>query len=290
MKTQVSQALRFTIIFVFAAFTSGIIPLTAHASSPHDSDVSRHSQGNAYAYGHTKSAEKEHSASPETVTAPTSERDFAMAPTPATQSAAQHISPTPALHNPSGNNGTIKINEETVPDSIPNNDPHVSCRLNVAFYNYDYASQNHATVSFTLQNPTASGRTIAVSGNQKPFIGHDAAGGGRDLDAFESYRLSFSGAPHDRQGYHVKVTIHADGSRGNDVKHKVFWVEPCTAPAENGHVLGVQTNRPAPTPATLPATLPSTGTNGFNFMGIVLLSCLAYLLTFRLQKFQPEHA
>ncbi|MDQ1517553.1 MAG: hypothetical protein QOE80_3383 [Actinomycetota bacterium] len=33
--------------------------------------------------------------------------------------------------------------------------------------------------------------------------------------------------PHAKQGYHVKVTIHADGSKGSDVKHKVFWVSPC---------------------------------------------------------------
>ena len=29
------------------------------------------------------------------------------------------------------------------------------------------------------------------------------------------------------QGFHVKLTINAEGSQGADVKHKVFWVTGC---------------------------------------------------------------
>ena len=32
------------------------------------------------------------------------------------------------------------------------------------------------------------------------------------------------------KGFHVKLTIHADGSQGADTKHKVFWVQPCEVP------------------------------------------------------------
>jgi hypothetical protein len=36
-----------------------------------------------------------------------------------------------------------------------------------------------------------------------------------------------------RQGFHVKLTVHAEGSQGADTKHKVFWVEGCkTYPGE----------------------------------------------------------
>lgn len=167
--------------------------------------------------------------------------------------------------DPSGNNGFIKVNEEEVPDSIPNNDPHVGCTFKVEFYNYDKNPNYRADMQFVLQNPTKDGRTMTVSGNTNPFIGQDGASGGNDLDAVETYRLAFTGAPHDKHGYHVKLTIHADGSRGADVKHKVFWVQPCETPATPsvpttpGQVLGTSTT-PA---ATLPSSLPSTGSTSW---------------------------
>ena len=71
------------------------------------------------------------------------------------------------------------------------------------------------------------------------FIGGDPAGGGRDLDGSTgpidlSSQLSTSGAAANRnQGYHIFLTVHADGSIGSDVKHKVFWVQ-CAAPARAG--------------------------------------------------------
>jgi hypothetical protein len=63
------------------------------------------------------------------------------------------------------------------------------------------------------------------------FIGEDDnSGGGSEagLDASETYTLDFTGIePHPVQGFHVKLTIHAEGSQGADVKHKVFWVTGC---------------------------------------------------------------
>ena len=63
------------------------------------------------------------------------------------------------------------------------------------------------------------------------FIGEDDnSGGGSEagLDAVETYTLDFTGIePHPSQGFHVKLTINAEGSQGADVKHKVFWVEGC---------------------------------------------------------------
>lgn len=134
--------------------------------------------------------------------------------------------------NPPGNNGFIKVNEEDVIDDIPNNDPQLStCEVNVDFYNYDLDAEYFADVSFAMQSPTDN-VTLAVSGEPRPFIGEDVAGGGDDLDAHETYTLSFEGAPA-AQGYHVKVTVNADGSQGSDTKHKVFWMPAScgTAPA-----------------------------------------------------------
>jgi hypothetical protein len=140
--------------------------------------------------------------------------------------------------NPPGNNGTVKI-DSTPFDDHPDNEPHVTCTFQVDFYNFDQGDL-WADVSFDLQAPTGSGHLAATP--ERVFIGQDPAGGhdgGDDLDASQTYDLSgalaASGAqPHPQQGYHVKLTIHADGSQGADVKHKVFWIEPCggAAPGE----------------------------------------------------------
>lgn len=153
-------------------------------------------------------------------------------------------------HNPGGNNGFVKINNELAPDSIPNNHPHVNCKFSVEFYNFDKGDYK-AKVEFRLHSPTAGdGYTLKVaSGNLRPFIGSDTAGGGNDLDASEVYKLAFTGKQHEQQGYHVKLTVHAPGSKGSDKKHKVFWVSPCAATSPT-HVLGSST----PIPDTMPET------------------------------------
>src|SRR6266540_300017 len=120
---------------------------------------------------------------------------------------------TPNPAGPPGNNGTIKIHTEPS-DSAPHNQPHV------------------ASVTFTAHPPTLrSGDDQVLLTDPKVFIGEDSnAGGGSTagLDASRTYTLDLSGiTPHFKQGVHVKLTIHADGSKGNDTKHKVFWVKPC---------------------------------------------------------------
>ncbi|HEX2577748.1 MAG TPA: hypothetical protein VHK88_15455 [Aquihabitans sp.] len=128
--------------------------------------------------------------------------------------------------DPPGNNGTVKIDGVEF-DDAPNNEPHPGCTFQVDFYGFD-AEVGDATVTFELQAPTADGRTLdVVSGDLTPDIGEDAAGGGTDLDASETYELAFTGEPHPQQGYHVKLTVNAPGSIGADTKHKVFWVEDC---------------------------------------------------------------
>lgn len=212
---------------------------------------------------------------------------------------------TLAVHNPAGNNGFIKINEEVAPDSIPNNDPHVTCTFNVEFYNYDANPDYYATVDFAMHAPTNKGHKLkVVLGNTNPFIGQDAAGGGNDLDAFETYKLAFTGEPHDKHGYHVKVTIHADGSRGNDVKHKVFWVHPCAAPATSekpevngttnqGHTLSDSTTRAETLQsnvANLPNRLPSTGITNLLLIaaGLVTMT-ITYAIILRSSKKRGLH-
>jgi hypothetical protein len=192
--------------------------------------------------------------------------------------------------DPPGNNGTVKIDDQPL-DDIPNNDPHVGCEVRVDFYGFDEGDLN-ASVTFELQAPTAKDRTLTVvSGDLNPFIGEDAAGGGTDLDASETYVLAFTGAPHPQQGYHVKLTVHAEGSQGADTKHKVFWVESCP-PEEppgngNGNGNGEQPpgngEKPAgdgkpgeePTPVTIPTSVPAGIDNGNGSAGMAGLMVIA---------------
>jgi hypothetical protein len=170
--------------------------------------------------------------------------------------------------DPPGNNGTIKIEGVDIQSGPPDNNPHQGCTFVVEFYNYDKGDL-HATVTFEDQAPTADAGLKVVSGEKNVFIGEDAATGGNDLDAKETYTLSFTGQPHPQQGYHVKITVHADGSIGNDTKHKVFWVEGCaptppttkpptTKPPTTPPTTAPTTKPPTTAPTTPPTTVPTT--------------------------------
>jgi ABC-type glycerol-3-phosphate transport system substrate-binding protein len=130
-----------------------------------------------------------------------------------------------ALADPPGNNGTVKIDAEEF-DTHPDNEPHVGCQFQVDFYGFDEGNLN-ADVEFAVHPPT--GQDVVLL-DDTVFIGEDAAGGGTDLDAERTYDLSSaleSLFPHPQQGFHVKLTVHADGSQGAETKHKVFWVQRC---------------------------------------------------------------
>jgi hypothetical protein len=134
--------------------------------------------------------------------------------------------PASAGPNPPGNNGTVKVDD--IPfDAAPNNEPHVGCVFQVDFYGFDEGDLV-ADVTFESHPPTGP---VQVLLTDEVFIGEDDnAGGGSQagLDASATYTLDFTGIqPHPNQGFHVKLTVHADGSQGADTKHKVFWVTDC---------------------------------------------------------------
>jgi len=136
-----------------------------------------------------------------------------------------------ALADPPGNNGTIKIDGQPF-DSAPNNEPHVGCTFQLDFYGFDEGDDLNASVTFQAWAPT--GPTQTLLSDTVP-IGEDPAGGGTDLDAERTYTLDTSAlTPHPVQGFHVKVTVHADGSIGADTKYKVFWVTGCGGYAPQG--------------------------------------------------------
>jgi hypothetical protein len=151
-----------------------------------------------------------------------------------------------AAPNPAGNNGTVKVDAEPF-DAASNNEPHVDCNFEVDFYGFDEGDDLFATVTFEAHPPTGPVQTLLTD---EVFIGEDDnAGGGSEagLDASEEYTLAFGTiTPHPKQGFHVKLTINAEGSQGADTKHKVFWVTPCP---------------PSPTTTTTTTLPPSSSTS-----------------------------
>jgi hypothetical protein len=164
--------------------------------------------------------------------------------------------------NPPGNNGTVKI-DDTPFDDHPNNEPHVGCVFQVDFYGYDEGDLD-ATVTFEAHPPTLRAGEDQVLLTDTVVIGEDDnSGGGSEagLDASATYTLDLSGIePHADQGVHVKLTIHAEGSQGADVKHKVFWVTGCgPAPTTTTKPGGTTTTtKPGETTTTKPGETTTT--------------------------------
>jgi cell division septation protein DedD len=167
-----------------------------------------------------------------------------------------------SAQNPPGNNGTIKV--DGVPfDNDPDNEPHVDCVFQVDFYGYDEGDL-FADVTFAVQPPTGDFEDILTD---EVFIGEDDnSGGGSEagLDASVTYDLTdvLQGfEQHPQQGWHVKLTINADGSQGADVKHKVFWVSGCEMPpTTTTSTSTTSTSTTSTTSTTMPPTSTSTST------------------------------
>ena len=143
--------------------------------------------------------------------------------------APSHGGGTTGQGDPAGNNGTVKIASLGELDGIPDNTPHPGCTFQVEWYGFDEGADVVSTVSFTEQAPT-TGVGMTVDGPTEVFVGGDpatGAGTGTGLDGTQPYTLSFTGAPHPQQGYHVRLTVSTPRSIGNDTKTKVFWVEGC---------------------------------------------------------------
>ena len=150
---------------------------------------------------------------------------------------------------PPGNNGTVKIDGQPF-DSHNSNEPHVGCNFEVKFYGFDMGDLD-AKVTFAVQPPTGKPHVLLTD---TLFIGEDNnSGGGSEagLDASRAYDLGkylVDVYPEQaQQGYHVKLTVDADGSQGADTKHKVFWVQGCTLPIV-----------PPVTPTVIPPVIPET--------------------------------
>jgi hypothetical protein len=176
--------------------------------------------------------------------------------------------------HPPGNNGTVKIEGVDV-DSVPDNDPHVGCIFNIEFRGYDEGDLN-ATYSLDAQPP--SGHDVNITSGTT-FIGEDPAGGANDLDATVLIDLTSTNlsqlVEHPQQGFHLKLTVHAEGSIGNDTKHKVFWVTGCPAyPLQ-------PTQRLNDLPASLRTDLPRSTGIDWRLVGLAALMAAAVTVVAR---------
>jgi hypothetical protein len=132
--------------------------------------------------------------------------------------------------DPPGNNGTVKV-DDTPFDDHPDNEPHVGCVFQIDFAGFDEGDLN-ASVLFEAWPPTTTQPKELLT-DPEIFIGEDAAGGAVDNDASRTYDLTNALVaidPHPVQGWHVKLTVHADSWGTNpaaDTKFKVFWVSGC---------------------------------------------------------------
>jgi hypothetical protein len=176
--------------------------------------------------------------------------------------------------HPPGNNGTVKVEGVDI-DSIPDNDPHVGCIFTIEFRGFDEGNLN-ATYSLDAQPP--SGRDINLTSGST-FIGEDPAGGANDLDATVVINLNGTNlsdlVEHPQQGFHLKLTVHAEGSIGNDTKYKVFWVTGCpTYPLQ-------PTQRVNGLPASLRTDAPKSTWIDWRIVGFAAIMAAAVMIVAR---------
>jgi hypothetical protein len=137
-----------------------------------------------------------------------------------------------------GNNGTLKIHDTFEPDPVIKNEPHVDCPFHAHFFFAD-AGQ---TGDWWIQewSPSDKGTTV-WTGTYHTDANGEYVTGSISLDAG-----------------HYK--IFWEGSTGNTIKHKAFWVdndcEPVLAPAPTPTPTPVPGATPTPTPVAL--QLPNT--------------------------------
>jgi hypothetical protein len=139
------------------------------------------------------------------------------------------------------NNGTLKIHDVFEPDPVIKNEPHVDCPFHAHFFFADSGQ----TGAWWIQvwSPGDKGDPTGVSGTYTTNSSGEYVTGSLTLDAG-----------------HYK--IFWEGSTGNTIKHKAFWVDndcaPVLAPAPTPTPTPVPGATPTPTPVAL--QLPNTAT------------------------------
>jgi hypothetical protein len=175
-----------------------------------------------------------------------------------------------AASGPPGNNGTVKVHDAFEAEPIVQNEPHVSCGFHLHFFFADAGQAG--TWWIEAWPPTGSKETVMGASSYGPT---NAAG------EWATGELSLAAG-------HYKVFWN--GRNAQNVKHKVFWVEPCEAgiaptptPSPNGGTDGGgsgATASPAPRGGTQGSvspgrpTLPNTAMEGPGSAAVLVLVLL----------------
>jgi hypothetical protein len=169
--------------------------------------------------------------------------------------------------NPPGNNGTVKIHdgpEDITLDSNPHNQPHVGCPFTVTFFGFD--TGDVAQLTFTAWPPTEGQGREKLLTDTVNIGADDNSGGGSPagLDGAKTYELDFGSiAPHEKQGFHVKlsVSVTSPGSKTPKFnKYKVFWAQPCESSTTTSSTVGeTTTTTPGETTTTGGETTTTAG-------------------------------
>jgi len=141
-----------------------------------------------------------------------------------------------------GNNGTLKIHDTYEPDPVIKNEPHVDCPFHAHFFFADSGQ----TGSWWIQewSPSDKGTTVWTGTYVTNSSGEYVTG---------SISL---GAGH--------YKIFWEGTKGNTIKHKAFWVDndcvaaapaPTPTPTPVGAIVAA-----TPTPTPVAVQLPNTAT------------------------------
>jgi hypothetical protein len=150
----------------------------------------------------------------------------------------------PAMGDPPGNNGTIKV--DGAPDSSGNaNEPHVGCDFRIKFAHFDDGQT--ADIAIVGQAPSGSG---TVNTRKDVLVGGDNAYTRYTMDDLDLSGLT----AHPKQGYHLKINLTTDTPGG--VKHKVFWLN-CPQASPSPTVVPTETASETPS-ATVSATETAT--------------------------------
>ena len=102
-----------------------------------------------------------------------------------------------------------------------NNHPHVGCSFQIKWSGYDKGDDIVSPVSFAMHARPSNVGAVACPGRHLySWAATPPAAPARPpgLDSHEIYTLSFDGAGHPKQGYHVKLAVTTPCSQGNDTK------------------------------------------------------------------------
>ncbi len=191
------------------------------------------------------------------------------APLPAPQSV-----PAPPTAEPAddpgtgrpGGAGTVQVDGQPV-DQGRDNEPHVGCTFRIDFFGFKGSPA--ATYALELWSPTGSGPLLAGTTGLGPAAPPSRLNGSVPVELRTA--LAATGArPHPNQGFHVRLTVHAE--RSANAKHKTFWVRCALRPSPTPPTR-VPTPPVMPSTFTPPAPLAFTGSDSVRWaaMAVVLL-------------------